>query len=72
MPPSKSTSGLFVVCSENVFVVLFLYTLLNGLMELIHPADYSPAMRGIMVSQLVLTVITGTLILLHAAYDRSR
>ncbi len=69
---AKSTSGLFVACSENVFVVLFLFTLLNGLMELLRPSDFSPAMRGAMTAQLVLVLMTGIFILLLAGWDRAR
>ena len=67
-----TTSGLFVACTENVLLVLFLYTLLNGLMELVMPADFSPAMRGALISQLVLVIVTGALVLGISLWDRAR
>ena len=68
----KSTSGLFVACAENVFLVLFFYALLGGLMDLVMPIDFSPAMRGVLNAQLALALLTGGLILGQAAVDRTR
>ena len=61
-----------MACTENVLLVLFLYTLLNGLMELVMPADFSPAMRGALISQLVLVLVTGALVLGISVWDRAR
>lgn len=69
---ARSSSGLFVSCAENVFFVMFMHALLSGLMDLLRSADFSPGMRGVMFSQLVLALVTGGLILGLSAWDRTR
>lgn len=69
---ARTTSGLFVVCTENVILVLILHQLLSGIMNVSVPLDFSPLMRGTMQAQLVLVLFTAAIILIVSARDRSQ
>ena len=68
----RKTSALFVACAENVVLSLVVYTLLSGLMELVAAADFAPAMRASIFSQVVLVMVASVTIAVLSAGDRAR
>jgi hypothetical protein len=68
----RKTSGLFLSTAENVVIAAVLYTLLAGVMDLVYPTDFSPAMRGAMLSQLLAALLTGVAVTVLCVADSSR
>ncbi len=68
----RKTSALFIACAENVILSLVVNTLLSGIMELVAPADFAPAMRASILSQVVLVVVTSVGIAVLSAVERAR
>jgi hypothetical protein len=68
----KTTSGLFVSASENLVTGILLFLFLSGFMTVVTPSDFSPSMRGVLISQLVLLILTALFLLVAALMSRTR
>lgn len=67
----RPSSWLFVAAAENVLLSVLGYPMLTGLMDLTFPADFSPGMRGVLLSQLVLVLIAAAWMAGLSFADRS-
>ncbi len=60
-----------MACAENLVTSAILYPVLVGIMDIVMPSDFSPAMRAAMLSQVILVCTTMVILLGVSVFDRS-
>jgi hypothetical protein len=68
----KTSSALFVPLAESLFLVLVFYFAASAVMDQTMPADFTPAMRSMLFSQLLLVLVTTFMHFVIAMADRSQ
>jgi hypothetical protein len=67
----RSSSSLFIPAAESLVLSLVGYFFMVAVMDQLMPSDFSPAMRSVLLSQLVLIVLTITAHMVISAVDKS-
>jgi hypothetical protein len=69
---AKASSALFIPLAESLFLVLVFYFAASAAMDQTMKSDFSPAMRSMLFSQLILIVATIAVHLVVAIADKSQ
>ncbi len=67
----RASAALFIPAAESLLLVLIFYFAASALMDQTMQSDFSPAMRSVLLSQLLLTLLTTTIHLIVAIVDKS-